>query len=79
MAEGLVQETESNKSMEDLGIEYFHDLLMRSFFQQSSNNESLFVMHDLIHDLAEWATRGLCYRMEDKLGSNKQSEISTKV
>uniref|UniRef100_A0A7N2LKG9 Disease resistance RPP13-like protein 1 n=1 Tax=Quercus lobata TaxID=97700 RepID=A0A7N2LKG9_QUELO len=79
MAEGLVQETERNKWMEDLGVEYFHDLLMRSFFQQSSNNESLFVMHDLIHDLAEWAARGLCYRMEDKLGSNKQSEISTKV
>ncbi|KAK4594783.1 hypothetical protein RGQ29_018480 [Quercus rubra] len=79
MAEGLVQETERNKSMEDLGVEYFHDLLMRSFFQQSSNNESLFVMHDLINDLAESAARGLCYRMEDTLSTNKQSEISTKV
>nr|XP_023877179.1 putative disease resistance protein At3g14460 isoform X1 [Quercus suber]XP_023877180.1 putative disease resistance protein At3g14460 isoform X1 [Quercus suber]XP_023877181.1 putative disease resistance protein At3g14460 isoform X1 [Quercus suber]XP_023877183.1 putative disease resistance protein At3g14460 isoform X1 [Quercus suber]XP_023877184.1 putative disease resistance protein At3g14460 isoform X1 [Quercus suber]XP_023877185.1 putative disease resistance protein At3g14460 isoform X1 [Qu len=79
MAEGLVQETERNKSMEDLGAEYFHDLLIRSFFQQSSNNGSLFVMHDLISDLAEWAARGLCYRMEDALGTNKQSVISTKV
>ncbi|KAF3942690.1 hypothetical protein CMV_030677 [Castanea mollissima] len=77
--EGLVQETERNQSMEVLGAEYFHDLLMRSFFQQSSNNGSLFVMHDLINDLAQWAARGLFYRMEDALGSNKQFEISTKV
>nr|POE87085.1 putative disease resistance rpp13-like protein 1 [Quercus suber] len=28
--------------------------------------------------LAEWAARGLCYRMEDALGTNKQSVISTK-
>ncbi|XP_030964707.1 putative disease resistance protein At3g14460 [Quercus lobata] len=60
MAKGLVQETERNKSMEDLGSEYFHDLLRRSFFQQSSNNGSLFIMHDLISDLVEWAARGFC-------------------
>ncbi|XP_050280356.1 putative disease resistance RPP13-like protein 1 [Quercus robur] len=79
MAEGLVQETERNKPIEDLGAEYFHDLVMRSFFQQSSNNESLFVMHDLINDLAQWAAKGLCYRLEDTLSSNKQSKISAKV
>uniref|UniRef100_A0A2N9J6G9 NB-ARC domain-containing protein n=1 Tax=Fagus sylvatica TaxID=28930 RepID=A0A2N9J6G9_FAGSY len=79
MAEGLVQETEGNKSMEKLGGEYFGDLHRRSFFQQSSNDESLFVMHDLINDLAEWAAGDLCYRLEDKLGCIKQSEISTKT
>jgi hypothetical protein len=79
MAEGLVQETEGNKSTEKLGSEYFGDLHRRSFFQQSSNNESLFVMHDLINDLAEWAAGDLCYRLEDKLGCIKQFEISTKV
>ena len=71
MAEGLVQEKERNRPMKVLGAEYFHDLLMRSFFQQSSNNGSLFVMHDLINDLARWAASGLFYRMEDALGSNK--------
>ncbi|KAL4598130.1 hypothetical protein ACB092_11G037500 [Castanea dentata] len=79
MGEGLVQETDRNMPMEDLGGKYFHDLLRRSFFQQSSNNESLFVMHDLISDLAEWAARGLCYRMEDTLSTNKQSKVSAKV
>ncbi|KAF3955313.1 hypothetical protein CMV_019463 [Castanea mollissima] len=45
----------------------------------SSNNESLFVMHDLINDLAQWAAKGLYYRLEDTLSSNEQSKISTKV
>uniref|UniRef100_A0A2N9IY16 Rx N-terminal domain-containing protein n=1 Tax=Fagus sylvatica TaxID=28930 RepID=A0A2N9IY16_FAGSY len=79
MAEGLVQETKRNEPMEDLGGEYFRDLLGRSFFQQSSSNKSLFVMHDLINDLARWAAGGLCYILEDTMGSNKQSKISTKL
>ena len=79
MAEGLVQETKGRKPMEDLGCEYFHDLFKRSFFQQSSSDKSLFVMHDLMNELAQWAARDLCYSLEDQLGGSKQSEISTKV
>ncbi|KAL4601118.1 hypothetical protein ACB092_11G249100 [Castanea dentata] len=79
MAEGLVQETKTTKSMEEIGSEYFRDLLMRTFFQRSNSNESLFVMHDLINDIAQLAARGLCYRLEDTVSGNKQSEISTKV
>ena len=79
MAEGLVQETKTTKSMEEIGSEYFRNLLMRSFFQQSNINESLFIMHDLINDIAQLAARGLCYRLEDIVGGNKQSEISIKV
>nr|KAJ0217785.1 hypothetical protein LSAT_V11C300148830 [Lactuca sativa] len=52
MAEGFLQHSTTNKSMERLGLEYFEELLSRSFFQQSSNDESLFVMHDLMNDLA---------------------------
>ncbi|XP_030965409.1 putative disease resistance RPP13-like protein 1 [Quercus lobata] len=79
IAEGFFQETKGNKPMEDHGDECFRDLLRRSFFQRSSSNGSLFVMHDLINDLAQWAARGLCYRLEDVLDGNKQFEISTKV
>ena len=79
MAEGLVQETKGNKPMEVVASEYFRDLHMRSFFQQSSNHESLFVMHDLINDIAQWAAGGLCYKLEDTMGDDKQSNISTKV
>ncbi|XP_034705129.1 putative disease resistance protein RGA4 [Vitis riparia] len=48
MAEGLIQPLEGNKQMEDLGGEYFRELVSRSFFQQSGNGGSQFVMHDLI-------------------------------
>ncbi|KAM4072847.1 hypothetical protein ACB094_11G170500 [Castanea mollissima] len=78
MAEGLVQETKGKKPMEDLGGDYFRDLLNRSFFQQSSDDESLFVMHDLMHDLAQWAAGDLYCRLEVQMGGSKQSEISTK-
>jgi hypothetical protein len=69
MAEGLIQPPEGDKQMEDLGIEYFRNLLSRSFFQQSSTKKSQFVMHDLINDLAQWVAGDICFRMEDRIGS----------
>ncbi|KAL4600934.1 hypothetical protein ACB092_11G235700 [Castanea dentata] len=79
MAEGLVQEIKGEKPMEDLGGDYFRDLFNRSFFLQSSSNESLFVMPDLMNDLATWVAGDLCCRLEDQSGGSKQSEISSKV
>jgi len=38
--------------MEDLGSEYFNELLCMSFQQHSLWN-NLYVMHDLPHDLAQ--------------------------
>ncbi|EOX96605.1 LRR and NB-ARC domains-containing disease resistance protein, putative [Theobroma cacao] len=61
MAEGFLQQPKGAKQMEDLGLEYFHDLLSRSFFQQSSSNETRFVMHDLINDLAQSVCGELCF------------------
>ncbi|KAL7608957.1 hypothetical protein Lser_V15G13934 [Lactuca serriola] len=52
MAEGFLHQSFTNKSRERLGHEYFEELLSRSFFQQARNEESLFVMHDLMNDLA---------------------------
>ncbi|XP_050110479.1 putative disease resistance RPP13-like protein 1 [Malus sylvestris] len=43
MAEGLIQQKpEDNKQMEDLGRDYFQELLSRSLFQESSKNNSRF-------------------------------------
>jgi hypothetical protein len=68
MAEGLIQTREDDhKQMEDLGREYFHDLLSRSFFQQSSTKKSQFMMHDLINDLAQLVAGEICFRMEDRI------------
>ncbi|KAJ0682703.1 putative P-loop containing nucleoside triphosphate hydrolase, leucine-rich repeat domain superfamily [Helianthus annuus] len=53
IAEGFLhQSATSNSTAERLGHGYFDELLARSFFQCAPNNASLFVMHDLMNDLA---------------------------
>ncbi|MED6224387.1 hypothetical protein PIB30_083455 [Stylosanthes scabra] len=51
MAEDLLQPM-GNNTLENTGCAYFDELVSRSFFQPSSTNVNLFVMHDLMHDLA---------------------------
>ncbi|MFS7926202.1 putative P-loop containing nucleoside triphosphate hydrolase [Helianthus anomalus] len=54
MAEGFLQQATPNDSTEEqcLGRKFFEELLSRSFLQHAPNNESLFIMHDLMNDLA---------------------------
>jgi Leucine-rich repeat (LRR) protein len=52
MAEGFLQQSK-NKTMEEVGNEYFLTLESRSLFQKSSDDNSCFVMHDLVSDLAK--------------------------
>nr|XP_023925072.1 putative disease resistance protein RGA4 [Quercus suber]XP_023925073.1 putative disease resistance protein RGA4 [Quercus suber]XP_023925074.1 putative disease resistance protein RGA4 [Quercus suber]XP_023925076.1 putative disease resistance protein RGA4 [Quercus suber]XP_023925077.1 putative disease resistance protein RGA4 [Quercus suber]XP_023925078.1 putative disease resistance protein RGA4 [Quercus suber]XP_023925079.1 putative disease resistance protein RGA4 [Quercus suber]XP_02392508 len=54
IAQGLVQLSNKNQQLEDIGDEYFKDLLWRSFFEEINVYGDLkYKMHDLIHDLAE--------------------------
>ncbi|XP_031260362.1 putative disease resistance RPP13-like protein 1 [Pistacia vera] len=72
MAERVIQQVaSSNRQMEDLGSQYFHDLLSRSIFQQSSNNSSKFVMHDLIHDMAQLVSGETIFRLEESRNHSK--------
>ncbi|CDP17948.1 unnamed protein product [Coffea canephora] len=64
MAEGFVQPG-AKISMEEVGDEYFSELLSRSFFQESALNRSRYVMHDLINDLAGSVSRISCVRQEE--------------
>ncbi|KAG6672990.1 hypothetical protein I3842_16G087300 [Carya illinoinensis] len=80
MAEGLIQPRQDEEEMEDLGSEYFRNLLSRSFFQKSRNiNESRFVMHDLINDLAQSVAGDTCFRMEDRVGGTQNGDIPKKA
>lgn len=66
IAEGLVHQSKSNKSMEELGDEYFDELASRSLIrQQTINNKENFVMHDLINELATMVSSAYCIRLED--------------
>ena len=54
MAENFLHCHQGSKSPEEVGQQYFNDLLSRSFFQQLSENKEVFVMHDLLNDLAKY-------------------------
>ncbi|KAG5531056.1 hypothetical protein RHGRI_025871 [Rhododendron griersonianum] len=65
----------NNKTAEEEGYECFRELLSRSFFQRSNANNFLFVMHDLVHDLAQYVMGDFCYSLKD----GKPHGISDKV
>jgi len=44
--------------------QYFNDLLSRSFFQQSGEKEEVFVMHDLLNDLAKYVGGDIYFSWE---------------
>ncbi|KAJ7982306.1 Disease resistance protein [Quillaja saponaria] len=64
MAENFLQISHKDKTIEDVGKEYFRDLLSRCFFQQSSSNRTRFVMHDLVNDLAKFVSGEFCFSLE---------------
>ncbi|XP_031277090.1 putative disease resistance RPP13-like protein 1 [Pistacia vera] len=76
MAEGFLQHEISEMQLDDLGHNVFFELWSRSFFQQSSINSSLFFMHDLINDLAQWAAGEICLRLENIGEGDKLERIS---
>ncbi|CAL9750110.1 unnamed protein product, partial [Musa acuminata subsp. burmannicoides] len=80
MAEGYVAQ-DNNMTMEDTGSRYFLDLVNRSFFQEAPWR-SKYVMHDLIHDLAQFISDGEFCRIDDdesKEIPNTTRHLSTKL
>ncbi|XP_072967997.1 putative disease resistance protein RGA4 [Typha angustifolia] len=64
MALGLLQEPiNGNRRPEDIGDEYLKDLVRRSFFDSRG---CFYVMHDLLHELAVFVSRGECLRIEER-------------
>ncbi|XP_059442491.1 putative disease resistance RPP13-like protein 1 [Corylus avellana] len=64
MAEGYIYQPK-NRTMEEVGNEYFLTLESRSLFQKSSDDKSCFVMHDLVSDLAKSISGQFISRLED--------------
>jgi len=76
MAENFLQCSQQSKSPEEVGEQYFNDMLSRSFFQKSITGRKImykrtqFVMHDLLNDLAKYVSGEMCYRLGvDRPGS----------
>lgn len=72
MAEGFLQLPGENRHMEEVGDEYFCELLLRFFLQRSNGNKSRFMMHDLMSHLATPVSGKFCFRLEydDTSGMN---------
>ncbi|XP_059439151.1 putative disease resistance protein RGA3 [Corylus avellana] len=71
IAQGFVKSCDDQEAkMEDVGNEYFMDLLLRSFFQEAKMDEFGNVieckMHDLMHDLAISVAGTLITTLDDK-------------
>ncbi|KAJ0716534.1 putative P-loop containing nucleoside triphosphate hydrolase, leucine-rich repeat domain superfamily [Helianthus annuus] len=67
MAEGFLNPSNTTKSPERLGHEYFEVLSSRSFFQHAPNDESLYVMHDLMNDLATFVAGEFSLRFDNHM------------
>ncbi|KAM5554666.1 hypothetical protein ABKV19_022863 [Rosa sericea] len=70
-AEDLLQPNK-NKTADEIGQDYFNDLISMSFFQVSSHS-NLYIMHDLINDLASFVSGEFCFRWE---GSDSPNNLS---
>jgi len=65
MAEGFLEHSQRNKTAEEVGHDYFIELLSRSLIQQSNDyGKEKFVMHDLVNDLALVVSGKSCFRLE---------------
>ncbi|CAK8565007.1 unnamed protein product [Lathyrus sativus] len=66
MAEGFLDHSQDKKTMEEVGDECFAELLSRSLIQQLHDDSRghIFVLHDLVNDLATAVSGKSCYRLE---------------
>uniref|UniRef100_A0A251VKJ0 Putative NB-ARC n=1 Tax=Helianthus annuus TaxID=4232 RepID=A0A251VKJ0_HELAN len=81
MAEGYLNQSRGYMSPERFGHECFEILLSKSFFQHAPNDESFFVMHNLMNDLATFVAEDYFLRFEKEMeirkrGSTKYHHIS---
>ncbi|KOM49456.1 hypothetical protein LR48_Vigan08g028300 [Vigna angularis] len=76
MAQNFLHCSQESKSPEEVGENYFNDLVSRSFFKQIIGyDKTYFVMHDLLNDLAKYVSGEICYR----LGVDGEKRVSRKT
>ncbi|WVZ03282.1 hypothetical protein V8G54_024088 [Vigna mungo] len=76
MAQNFLHCSQQSMSPEEVGENYFNDLVSRSFFKQIIGyKKTYFVMHDLMNDLAKYVSGEICYR----LGVDGEKRVSRKT
>ncbi|XP_027065533.1 putative disease resistance protein RGA3 [Coffea arabica] len=69
MAEGFIQ-PRGGKRLEDVGSDYFNELIWRSFLQFSHvnlYNQSMYKMHDLVHGMARLISANTCFCLAEDI------------
>ncbi|CDP08468.1 unnamed protein product [Coffea canephora] len=68
IAQGYVRSNRRGECLELMGLEYFNNLAMRSFFQELEKDSDIFLreymkckMHDIVHDFAQFLTKDECH------------------
>ncbi|CAK8565142.1 unnamed protein product [Lathyrus sativus] len=66
MAEGFLEHSQDEKAPEEVGDDYFVELLSRSFIQQLNGDteRKKFVLHDLLYELAKVVSGKSCCKFE---------------
>ncbi|XP_037480240.1 putative disease resistance protein RGA4 isoform X2 [Triticum dicoccoides] len=67
VAEGFV-EPHGHVPIQDIGYQYFEDLVARSFFQKVNDG---YVIHDLLHDMAQKVSEHDCFILRNKSDFDK--------
>ncbi|XP_027922471.1 putative disease resistance protein At3g14460 [Vigna unguiculata] len=68
IAQDFLHCSQQSNNLEEIGEQYFNDLLMRSFFLQS-DFKTCFFMHDLLNDLAKYVCADFCFRLKFDKGN----------
>ncbi|XP_072964109.1 disease resistance protein RGA2-like [Typha angustifolia] len=67
IAEGFIDTSKNSKTMKDIGMYYFNELVSGSFVDlvKDFDGTQYWRMHDLIHDLATLVSKEDCFRIEN--------------
>nr|CAD1842892.1 unnamed protein product [Ananas comosus var. bracteatus] len=74
VAEGFIKTVDESERIEDIGQDYFDELLSSSFFQPMEDDD-LYTIHDLLHDLTEMVSKDRYLRVEGNPIELKQLPI----
>ncbi|KAL6903685.1 hypothetical protein ACP4OV_004498 [Aristida adscensionis] len=80
MSQGFIK-CEVCGETQDIGTEYFNELVCRSFFNCSplhGDKESKYVMHGLFHDLITSLSHNICFRYENHLSKMPEHALAAR-
>ncbi|KAF8037926.1 hypothetical protein BT93_B0696 [Corymbia citriodora subsp. variegata] len=76
IAEGFLDGLKEKENILRLGRNYFDELVLKSFFQQSSVDTSKFSMHDLLNDLAKSIAGATCVTFGESPLAGDEVDVS---